>query len=243
MLKQIIANKWLKAQAVVGFWPAAQRNQNDVVLFADDTHQSEIAQFTFLRQQAGKTPGIPNLSLADFIAPEQSGIHDYVGGFAVTTGIGADALAGRFERENNDYNALLVKALADRLAEAFAERLHQRVRREFWPYASNESLSTEELIEEKYQGIRPAPGYPACPEHSDKVTLFELLKISENIAMTLTESFAMTPAASVSGFYFANPESRYFSVGKIDDDQVQSLAERKGMSVEEVSRLLRPNLL
>jgi len=152
-------------------------------------------------------------------------------------------LAGRFERENNDYNALLIKALADRLAEAFAERLHQRVRREFWPYASNESLNTEELIDEKYQGIRPAPGYPACPEHSDKVTLFELLKIDGNIDMTLTESFAMTPAASVSGFYFANPESRYFSVGKIDDDQVQSLAERKGMSVEEVSRLLRPNLL
>jgi len=243
MLKQIIANKWLKAQAVVGFWPAAARNQNDVVLFADNAHTSEIAHFTFLRQQAGKAPGIPNLSLADFVAPEHSGIHDYIGGFAVTTGIGADELAGRFERENNDYNALLIKALADRLAEAFAERLHQRVRREFWPYASNESLNTEELIDEKYQGIRPAPGYPACPEHSDKVTLFELLKIDGNIDMTLTESFAMTPAASVSGFYFANPESRYFSVGKIDDDQVQSLAERKGMSVEEVSRLLRPNLL
>jgi len=161
----------------------------------------------------------------------------------VTTGIGADELAKQFERENNDYNALMVKALADRLAEAFAERLHQRVRREFWPYASNESLSAEELIEEKYQGIRPAPGYPACPEHSDKVALFELLGIDGRIDMALTESFAMMPAASVSGFYFANPESRYFSVGKINDDQVQSLAERKGLSIEEVSRLLSPNLV
>jgi len=243
MLKQIIDGKLLKAQAVAGFWPAAQRNHNDVVLYADETRQSELARFTFLRQQAGKAPGISNLSLADFVAPEESAITDYVGGFAVTTGIGADELAKQFERENNDYNALMVKALADRLAEAFAERLHQRVRREFWPYASNESLSAEELIEEKYQGIRPAPGYPACPEHSDKVALFELLGIDGRIDMALTESFAMMPAASVSGFYFANPESRYFSVGKINDDQVQSLAERKGLSIEEVSRLLSPNLV
>jgi len=243
MLKQIIDGKLLKAQAVAGFWPAAQRNHNDVVLYADETRQSELARFTFLRQQAGKAPGISNLSLADFVAPEESATTDYVGGFAVTTGIGADELAKQFERENNDYNALMVKALADRLAEAFAERLHQRVRREFWPYASNESLSAEELIEEKYQGIRPAPGYPACPEHSDKVALFELLGIDGRIDMALTESFAMMPAASVSGFYFANPESRYFSVGKINDDQVQSLAERKGLSIEEVSRLLSPNLV
>ena len=243
MLKQIIDGKLLKAQAVIGFWPAAQRNRNDVVLYADDTRTAERTLFTFLRQQAGKGPGIPNLSLADFVAPETSAIPDYIGGFAVTTGIGADELARQFERENNDYNALMVKALADRLAEAFAERLHQRVRREFWPYAANESLSTEDLIDEKYQGIRPAPGYPACPEHSDKVALFELLGIEGRIEMALTESFAMSPAASVSGFYFANPESRYFSVGKINDDQVQSLAERKGLSVEEVSRLLSPNLV
>ncbi len=243
MLKQIIDGRLLKAQAVVGFWPAAQRNANDVVLFTDETRRQELAAFQFLRQQAGKAPGIPNLSLADFVAPETLGIPDYIGGFAVTTGLGADELARAYEQDNNDYNALMVKALADRLAEAFAERMHERVRQEFWPYAAQESLSTVELIDEKYQGIRPAPGYPACPEHSDKVRLFDLLQIEGRIGMHLTESFAMTPAASVSGFYFANPQARYFSVGKIDEDQVQSLASRKGLSVDAMSRLLSPNLV
>jgi 5-methyltetrahydrofolate--homocysteine methyltransferase len=243
MLKQIIEGRLLKAQAVVGFWPAAQRDKNDVVLFTDETRQKELACFQFLRQQAGKASGIPNLSLADFVAPEQLDVPDYIGGFAVTTGIGADELARAYEKENNDYNALMVKALADRLAEAFAERMHERVRQEFWPYAVSESLSAQELIDEKYQGIRPAPGYPACPEHSDKVTLFDLLQVEGRIGMQLTESYAMTPAASVSGFYFANPQARYFSVGKIDEDQVQSLASRKGLSVEVVSRLLSPNLV
>ncbi|MGB4248203.1 MAG: methionine synthase [Pseudohongiellaceae bacterium] len=243
MLKDIIDNKRLKAQAVVGFWPAAQTGINDVVLFTDQDSTKELTRFNFLRQQSIKAEGVPNLSLADFVAPQDSGFPDYIGGFAVTTGIGADELAKKYESENNDYNALMVKALADRLAEAFAEHMHQRVRTEFWPYAAGESLSNEELIQEKYQGIRPAPGYPACPEHSDKKTLFDILGINNRIAMSLTESFAMSPAASVSGFYFASPESRYFSVGKIDADQVQSIAERRGVTIEEISRLLSPNIV
>jgi 5-methyltetrahydrofolate--homocysteine methyltransferase len=168
---------------------------------------------------------------------------DYLGAFAVTAGIGAQELADKYQQENNDYNALMVKALADRLAEAFAEYLHEKVRKEHWGYASDEALDNEALIREKYQGIRPAPGYPACPEHSDKTAIFELLGIDGSIDMQLTESFAMLPAASVSGFYFAHPESRYFSVGKINDDQVSDFAERRGISVNEAEKLLRPNLV
>ncbi|MDP2380828.1 MAG: vitamin B12 dependent-methionine synthase activation domain-containing protein, partial [Pseudohongiella sp.] len=167
----------------------------------------------------------------------------YIGGFAVTTGVGAQALAERFERENNDYNALMVKALADRLAEAFAEHLHERVRREWWGYAPGESLDNEALIKEKYRGIRPAPGYPACPEHSDKAAVFDLLGVNGKIDMSLTESYAMLPAASVSGFYFAHPDARYFAVGKINDDQVADYAARRNVTIEEAKRLLRPNLL
>lgn len=243
MLKDLVANKRLKAQAIVGFWPAAQQQLNDVVLYNDDSHSEEIARFSFLRQQSAKSSDIPNLSLADFVAPVDTGLHDYIGGFAVTTGIGADELAKHYQEQNNDYNALMVKALADRLAEAFAELMHLRVRTEFWPYASNESLSQEELLDEKYQGIRPAPGYPACPEHSDKLTLFRLLGIDGRIKMELTDSFAMHPAASVSGFYFAHPESRYFSVGKIDQDQLESIAQRKGVSLATAQSLLRPNIV
>ncbi|MCP5357222.1 MAG: methionine synthase [Pseudomonadales bacterium] len=243
MLHHIIDNKLLRAQAVVGFWPAARCAENDVALYTDESHDIERTRFHFLRQQSAKADGVPNLSLADFIAPTDSGKGDYLGGFAVTTGIGADELAQQYQSENNDYNALMVKALADRLAEAFAERMHERVRTEFWPYASDESLNNEELIAEKYAGIRPAPGYPACPEHSDKRTLFELLGVEGRIGMGLTDSFAMTPAASVSGFYFAHPQARYFSVGKVDADQIASLAERKGLSVDAVRTLLSPNLV
>jgi 5-methyltetrahydrofolate--homocysteine methyltransferase len=243
MLKDLIENKRLKAQAVVGFWPAAQQNLNDVTLFEDETREKQIARFCFLRQQSGKAHGVPNLSLADYIAPQGSDTPDYIGGFAVTTGIGADELAKQYQDENNDYNALMVKALADRLAEAFAELMHLRVRTEFWPYAKDEALSSTDLLDEKYQGIRPAPGYPACPEHSDKVTLFELLGIDGRIGMELTDSFAMHPAASVSGFYFAHPESRYFSVGKIDADQVESLAQRNGLSLATMQGLLSPNIV
>lgn len=243
MLKDILENKLLKAQAVVGFWPAAQVGMNDVALYTDESRTEELIRFNFLRQQTIKADGVPNLCLSDFVAPLDSGLPDYLGGFAVTTGVGADELAKQYESENNDYNALMVKALADRLAEAFAEHLHQRVRTEFWPYAFGEKLSNEELIQEKYQGIRPAPGYPACPEHSDKRILFDILGVNSSISMSLTESFAMSPAASVSGFYFACPQSRYFAVGKIDTDQVQSIAERRGESIEEVSRLLSPNIV
>lgn len=243
MLNEIVEKKLLKAQAVIGFWPAAQVGVNDVVLYEDLAKATPIASFSFLRQQSVKADGIPNLCLSDFIAPLANEQPDYLGGFAVTTGIGADTLAHKYEAEHNDYSALLVKALADRLAEAFAEHMHQRVRTEFWPYAANEVLSNEELIKEEYRGIRPAPGYPACPEHSDKETLFNLLEVPAHIGMNLTESFAMSPAASVSGFYFANPEARYFAVGKIDTDQVQSMAERKGLTIEEVSKLLTPSLI
>ena len=214
-----------------------------MLLYEDVAKTTPIASFNFLRQQSVKADGIPNLCLSDFIAPLASEQPDYIGGFAVTTGIGADSLAQKYEAEHNDYSALLVKALADRLAEAFAEHMHQRVRTEFWPYAANEALSNEALIKEAYRGIRPAPGYPACPEHSDKETLFNLLEVPMHIGMKLTESFAMSPAASVSGFYFANPDARYFAVGKIDTDQVQSMADRKGLTIEEVSKLLTPSLI
>ncbi len=243
MLKDLIDNKRLKAQGVVGFWPAAQQNRNDVALFEDESREQQIARFCFLRQQSAKANGVPNLSLADYVAPQDAGTPDYIGGFAVTTGIGADELAKQYQEQNNDYNALMVKALADRLAEAFAELMHLRVRTEFWPYAQDESLSNDDLLDERYQGIRPAPGYPACPEHSDKVTLFKLLGIDGHISMELTDSYAMHPAASVSGFYFAHPESRYFSVGKIDTDQVESIAERKGLSLATIQGLLSPNIV
>ena len=243
MLDDLVSNKKLRAQGVIGFWPAQRSGRNDVKVFADDAHNKPLHEFNFLRQQASKAEGIPNLSLADFIADDSEADTDYIGAFAVTAGLGAQELAEKYQAENNDYNALMVKALADRLAEAFAEHLHERVRREFWAYAPDETLDNEALIREKYRGIRPAPGYPACPEHSDKVAIFDLLDIYNSIEMSLTESFAMLPAAAVSGFYFAHPDSRYFSVGKINDDQVEDFAERRGITVEEARKLLTPNLL
>jgi 5-methyltetrahydrofolate--homocysteine methyltransferase len=180
----------------------------------------------------------PNLALADFVAPKESGIPDYLGAFAVTAGHGIDAIVRDFEAAHDDYNAIMVKALADRLAEAFAERMHERVRKEFWGYAPEENLSNEELIAEAYRGIRPAPGYPACPDHTEKRTLFDLLRAEENAGIILTESFAMVPTASVSGFYFSHPESRYFGIGRIHKDQVADYARRKGMSVAEMERWL-----
>lgn len=243
MLDDLVSNKKLRAQGVIGFWPAQRSGRNDVKVFADDAHNKPLHEFNFLRQQASKAEGIPNLSLADFIADDSEADTDYIGAFAVTAGLGAQELAEKYQAENNDYNALMVKALADRLAEAFAEHLHERVRREFWAYAPDETLDNEALIREKYRGIRPAPGYPACPEHSDKVAIFDLLDINNSIEMSLTESFAMLPAAAVSGFYFAHPDSRYFSVGKINDDQVEDFAERRGINVEAARKLLTPNLL
>ncbi|MEX0738446.1 MAG: methionine synthase [Pseudohongiella sp.] len=243
MLKKLIDEKLLRAQGVFGFWPAARTGRNDVTLYDDTAHKNKLHTFSFLRQQAAKATNIPNLSLADFIAPADHPVSDYVGAFAVTAGIGAQELAERYAAENNDYNSLMVKALADRLAEAFAEHLHERVRTEYWAYAPDEKLDSDALIKEKYRGIRPAPGYPACPEHSDKVAIFDLLGVEKSINMELTESYAMLPAAAVSGFYFAHPESRYFSVGKINDDQVADFADRRQLSDDDARRLLRPNLL
>ena len=196
----------------------------------------------------GRKPGVMDRvaqgakKLADFVAPKDSGITDYIGGFAVTTGIGADELADQYEAQQDDYNSIMVKALADRLAEAFAEHLHERVRREHWGYATDETLNNEALIKEKYRGIRPAPGYPACPDHTEKAALFKLLDAEKNTGLTLTDSFAMSPAAAVSGWYFGHPESKYFNTGKIDKDQLASLAERKSMPVDDLARWLSPIL-
>jgi 5-methyltetrahydrofolate--homocysteine methyltransferase len=195
-----------------------------------------------LRQQMAKPAGQPNWCLADFIAPKDTGVQDYIGGFVVTAGINEDARAKAFEAAHDDYNAILFKSLCDRLAEAFAERMHQRVRREFWAYAADETLSNSDLIDEKYRGIRPAPGYPACPEHSEKGALFGLLNATEATGVSLTESYAMWPAASVSGFYFSHPEARYFAVAKIDRDQVADYAQRKGWDINTAERWLAPNL-
>ncbi len=236
MLKRIIAEKWLHPKAVVGFWPAA-REGDDIALFADDTRETRIATLHTLRQQLGKRDGRPNLALADFIGPS-----DYIGGFVVTAGVEDEAIAKRFERANDDYSSILVKALADRLAEAFAETMHARVRRELWAYAPDERFAPEELIAEPYRGIRPAPGYPAQPDHTEKATLFRLLDAERAIGIRLTESFAMWPASSVSGLYIAHPDAHYFGVAKVERDQVEDYAARKGMAVEEVERWLAPVL-
>ncbi len=243
LLSSIIDEHLLTANAIVGFWPAYS-DSNDVQLLHSDESGSRLHVLHFLRQQIAKDDGLANLCLADFIAPQDgdSNVTDYIGGFAVTTGIGADDLAAKYQQQGDDYNAIMVKALADRLAEAFAERLHERVRKEFWGYELTEELSTDELIKEKYRGIRPAPGYPACPDHSEKEALFSLLSASSEIGIELTESFAMNPAASVSGFYFSHPDARYFSVGKITQEQVDDLANRNGKAVAEVTKLLAPNM-
>ena len=239
LLRRIIDEKWLEARGVYGFWPARSED-DDIVLYADETRARELVRFNMLRQQGVREPGKPSLSLADFVAPGESGLGDYVGAFAVTAGLGAEELAGRFEQEHDDYQAILVKALADRLAEAFAESLHQRARQD-WGYGKSEQLANEDLIAESYRGIRPAFGYPACPDHSEKRKLFALLE-APSLGIQLTESYAMTPAASVSGIYLAHPQARYFNVGRIDRDQVQSYATRKGMSVQEVERWLSSSL-
>ncbi|MBV8924332.1 MAG: methionine synthase [Bradyrhizobium sp.] len=241
MLERIVKEKWFTARAVIGFWPAAAEG-DDIVLFADDTRKKKIATLHTLRQQLEKREGRFNAALSDFIAPAASGVADYIGGFAVTAGIGEDVIADRFKNANDDYSSILCKALADRLAEAFAERMHARVRREFWRYAPDEALTNEEMILEKYQGIRPAPGYPAQPDHTEKKTLFALLDAENNAGVKLTESFAMWPGSSVSGLYFSNAESFYFGVGKIERDQVEDYAARKGMTVGEVERWLAPIL-
>ena len=211
-------------------------------VYAGETRDKIVTTFHFLRQQMVKPPDKPNQCLADLVAPKGSGVRDYLGAFAVTAGIGIDARVAAFEAKHDDYNAIMLKALADRLAEAFAELMHQRVRREFWGYARYEALSVEELVGEKYRGIRPAPGYPACPEHTEKGLLFALLNATAETGITLTESYAMLPTAAVSGFYFSHPESHYFAVAKIDRDQVEDYAKRKGMGLADAERWLAPYL-
>jgi len=238
MLKQIVEQRWFKAAAVLGFWPA-NGSGDDIAVFADETRSAPLATLHTLRQQLTRREGRANVALADFVAP--NGHEDHVGAFIVTAGIGEDAVADRFKNANDDYSSIMVKALADRLAESFAERLHQRVRKEFWGYAADETLSNADLIAEKYRGIRPAPGYPAQPDHTEKGTLFKLLD-GERIGVKLTESFAMWPGASVCGLYFGHPESYYFGVGKIERDQVEDYAKRKGWSLAEGERWLAPIL-
>ncbi|MGB5305272.1 MAG: methionine synthase [Gammaproteobacteria bacterium] len=242
MLEKIVNDKWLSARAVIGFYPANSVSSDDVELYTDDSRNSVRTVFHFLRQQMSKRRDAPNLCLADYIAPRESGVEDYIGVFALTTGIGIDDRVARFEADHDDYSSILLKALADRLAEAFAERMHERVRKEFWGYAPEENLTNEELIKEGYHGIRPAPGYPACPDHTEKAILWELIKPDENAGIRITESFAMLPTAAVSGFYFSHPEARYFGTGKLGRDQVDAYARRKGMKVSEVERWLAPVL-
>lgn len=241
ILQQMIDEKRVSAKAAIGFWPANRRG-DDIVLYTDETREKELTTLHHLRQQDDKAPGKPMMTLSDFVAPEADGPVDYVGGFAVTTGIGAEEFSLEFKDGNDDYNAIMVKALADRLAEAFAEHLHERVRKEFWGYAEDEALRNDDLIRERYRGIRPAPGYPACPDHTEKATLFDLLDAPANAGLELTEHFAMFPTAAVSGWYFSHPESKYFAVGKIGVDQVEDYATRKGISKAEAERWLAPSL-
>jgi 5-methyltetrahydrofolate--homocysteine methyltransferase len=241
MLNKVVKENLLQANGVIGFWPANAVG-DDIELYTDETRTQVLSRIHTLRQQSEKPKGEPYYALSDFIATKESGVADYFGGFAVTTGIGCDELVAQYEKDHDDYNSIMAKAIADRLAEAFAEKMHELVRKEYWGYAQGERLTVEELVKEEYDGIRPAPGYPACPEHTEKTTLFDLLKAEENAHMHLTESLAMMPAASVSGFYFAHKQSRYFGLNKISKDQVEDYAKRKNMSVETAERWLGPNL-
>jgi len=238
MLDKLIHEKLLKARAVFGIFPANSIHDDDIEVQGPDATYI----FRTLRQQLKKRDGVPNIALADFIAPATTGLQDHIGCFCVSTGFGTEELAGEYEKKLDDYNAIMVKALSDRLAEAFAEFLHREVRKQYWGYASGEELSNEALIGEAYRGIRPAPGYPACPDHLEKRTIWELLGVKERIGVELTDSLAMWPASSVSGYYFAHPEAKYFGLGKIREDQLQDYARRKGMPLEEARKWLAPNL-
>jgi 5-methyltetrahydrofolate--homocysteine methyltransferase len=242
LLDRIIAEKWLTARAAFGLFPANALEYDSIEIYTDESREEVLATLDFLRQQKQKPPGRPNRSLADFVAPRNTGLEDYIGLFAVTTGLGADEVALRFEEDNDDYNAIMVKALADRLAEAFAELMHRRVRTECWGYAADEDLDNEALIREEYRGIRPAPGYPACPEHTEKRTLWRLLDVENNAGIMLTESCAMSPGAAVSGYYFSHPDANYFGVAEIGRDQVEDYAERKGWTLREAEKWLSANL-
>lgn len=241
MLKKITEEKWLKAKGRYGLFPV-NADGDDIETYSDETRQNLSARWVTLRQQLKKTAGQPYRALADYIAPKEQGYADYMGAFCVTTGFGVEERAKAFEKENDDYNSILLKALADRLAEAFAEYLHFKIRTDFWGYAPEETLSNEELIKENYKGIRPAPGYPACPDHLEKNTIWDLLQVEQTLGVTLTESMAMWPASSVSGYYFAHPEARYFGLGKIKRDQLASYATRRKCTISEAEKWLRPNL-
>ena len=243
ILKRMVDEKWLTAKAVVGFWPANSIG-DDIELYTDETRTSKLATLHTLRQQIARDPSRDraHTALADFIAPKESGVADFIGGFAVTAGHGEEASLEAHFKKTDDYGRIIFKALADRFAEAFAEAMHARVRRELWGYAKDETLSTDDLILEKYQGIRPAPGYPAQPDHTEKATIWSLMDVEKAAGMSLTESFAMWPGSSVSGLYFANPESHYFGVGKVERDQVEDYARRKGWTVQEAERWLAPVL-
>lgn len=241
MLDQIVAENWIQNKAVIGIWPANAVG-DDIELYTDESRSEVLDQFHMLRQQLKKSSKAYNHSLADYIAPKETGLEDYVGGFAVTAGIGIEPHIEQFEADHDDYNSIMLKALADRFAEAFTELMHEKVRKDVWGYAASEELSNDELIKESYKGIRPAPGYPACPDHLEKPTLFKLLNAEELTGISLTESLAMYPAASVSGWYFAHPESKYFGIGKIEKDQIENYAERRGESVEFIEKWLGPNL-
>ncbi|MEH6748389.1 MAG: methionine synthase [Maribacter arcticus] len=245
MLKQIIREKQLKAKGIFGLFPANSINEDDINVSLSSVQGRDEESYIFrtLRQQLQKREGVADYALADFIAPQESGKQDFMGCFCVSTGFGTAELAGKYEKNLDDYNSILVKALADRLAEAFAEYLHKEVRMKHWGYAANEELSNEELIHESYKGIRPAPGYPACPDHLEKLTIWDILKVKETIGVELTDSLAMWPAASVSGYYFGNPEARYFGLGKIKEDQVKDFADRKGIAFEKAERWLSPNIV
>jgi 5-methyltetrahydrofolate--homocysteine methyltransferase len=243
MLSKIVSEKWFTAKGILGIFPANTINDDDIEVYSEPLAQNlKPKTFLSLRQQSQKTAGAPNIALSDFIAPKYSGVQDYMGCFCVTTGFGVDEKAAEFENQLDDYNAILTKALGDRLAEAFAEYLHLKVRKEIWGYASEEQLSNQELIKENYKGIRPAPGYPACPDHLEKPTIWDILKVEENIGVKLTESMAMWPASSVSGYYFAHPESKYFGLGKIKSDQVADYANRRNISIETATKWLAPNI-
>jgi 5-methyltetrahydrofolate--homocysteine methyltransferase len=243
LLKRIVAEKWVRASGVVGFWPANSAG-DDIEVYADDSRSSQIATLYTLRQQIARDPSRnrAHTALADFIAPKETGLADYVGGFAVTAGLGEEEAIERHIKKTDDYSRIIAKALCDRLAEAFAEAMHQKVRKELWGYAKGEKLTNDDLILEKYQGIRPAPGYPAQPDHTEKATLWKLMDVQNTANIELTESFAMWPGAAVSGFYYAHPDSHYFGVGKVERDQVEDYAARKGWTVEETERWLSPVL-
>ena len=240
LLQKVLDEKLLTGRAIFGIFPANQINEDDIEVISNEEEKSI---FRTLRQQLKKRDGVPNIALADFIAPVDSKIQDYMGCFCVTAGFGTQELAAEFEKNHDDYSSIMIKALADRLAEAFAEYLHKEVRTKHWGYASQESLNNEDLIDEKYRGIRPAPGYPACPDHLEKLTIWELLRVEERIGVKLMESLAMWPAASVSGYYFGHPEAKYFGLGKIKLDQVEDFARRKGIQMEKAQKWLAPNIV